>query len=155
MSTNSSDSPAAPNTDFRIFVGPNGTKPTRGTPGSAGFDLYAAQDYLVQPNTTGYAIGTDIKITKMPEGCYGRIAPRSGLAFKHHAHVLAGVIDPDYRGEVKVIITSPYQNFQILKGDRIAQFILERYSNEEITVISEEEIEASTRGAGGFGSTGK
>lgn len=140
--------------DFQITIGPNGTKPTRGTPGSAGYDLYAAEDYMIQPGCVGYAISTDIWPAKMPKGVYGRIAPRSGLAFKHHCDILAGVIDPDYRGEIKVLITSPYAPFQVKKGDRIAQLILECYRDDEITVIDKKDAENTTRGEGGFGSTG-
>jgi dUTP pyrophosphatase len=84
---------------------------------------------------------------------YGRVAPRSGLTVKHGIHVGAGVIDPDYTGEIKVALFNLGDGpFEVKKGDRIAQLILERCETpyvREITEISETE-----RGDGGFGSTG-
>lgn len=83
----------------------------------------------------------------------GRIAPRSGLAAKHFIDTGAGVIDADYRGEVKVLLFNHSDvDFPIKEGDRIAQLVLERIYTPEIAVV--EELEESVRGAGGFGSTG-
>jgi dUTP pyrophosphatase len=83
----------------------------------------------------------------------GRVAPRSGLAAKHSIDTGAGVIDADYRGEVKVILFNYSEtDFAIKEGDRIAQLIVERIYTPEVAVV--EKLEASVRGAGGFGSTG-
>lgn len=83
----------------------------------------------------------------------GRVAPRSGLAVKHSIHTGAGVIDADYRGEVKVILFNfSDTDFEIKEGDRIAQLILERIYTPEVEVVPV--LEATVRGAGGFGSTG-
>jgi dUTP pyrophosphatase len=83
----------------------------------------------------------------------GRVAPRSGLAAKHSIDTGAGVIDADYRGEVKVILFNFSEtDFAIKEGDRIAQLVIERIYTPEVVVV--EKLEASVRGAGGFGSTG-
>lgn len=83
----------------------------------------------------------------------GRVAPRSGLAAKHSIDTGAGVIDADYRGEVKVILFNFSEtDFAIKEGDRIAQLVIERIYTPEVVVV--EKLETSVRGAGGFGSTG-
>jgi len=77
--------------------------PTRGSDHSVGYDLYSSEDAMV-PSQAGRAIvGTGITVV-LPPGVYGRVAPRSGLAAKHCINVGAGVIDPDYTGEIKVIL---------------------------------------------------
>ena len=89
----------------------------------------------------------------IPHGNYGRIAPRSGLAVKKMIDVGAGVIDSDYRGEVKVLLFNfGAEDFKVCKGDRIAQLIIEKYT---ITSIQEvENLSSTERGEAGFGSTG-
>lgn len=126
--------------------------PTRGSDRSVGYDLYSSEDAMV-PSQVGRAIvGTGITVV-LPPGVYGRVAPRSGLAAKHCINVGAGVIDPDYTGEIKVILFNHgLKDFEIKKGDRIAQLILERCETppiEEISIVDDTE-----RGSGGFGSTG-
>ena len=126
--------------------------PMRATEGSAGYDLSSAVDAVIPPNGR-LAVSTGISIG-LPEGTYGRVAPRSGLAFKYGIDVFAGVIDADYRGEVKVILyNSGDQHFFIKAGDRIAQLILEVIKIPDVAVVLE--IDDTTRGSGGFGSTGK
>jgi len=89
----------------------------------------------------------------IPVGCYGRIAPRSGLAFKSSIDVGAGVIDPDYRGEVKVLLFNLGNcDFKAEAGTRIAQLIIERC--ETPPVVEVDSLDDTERGAGGFGSTG-
>lgn len=125
--------------------------PMRATEGSAGYDLSSAVDAVIPPNGR-LAVSTGISIG-LPEGTYGRVAPRSGLAFKYGIDVFAGVIDADYRGEVKVILyNSGDQHFFIKAGDRIAQLILEVIKIPDVAVVLE--IDDTTRGSGGFGSTG-
>ena len=83
----------------------------------------------------------------------GRIAPRSGLASKHFIDTGAGVIDADYRGQVKVLLFNHNEaDFEIKEGDRVAQLVLERIATPEVVEV--EELAESVRGAGGFGSTG-
>lgn len=105
----------------------NGYAPTRGSPDAAGYDLYSAYDYEIQPRCKSLCL-TDIQIA-VPNGTYGRVAPRSGLAHKHFIDVGAGVIDRDYRGNVGVILFNFGSNvFKVNKGDRIAQLICEKIS---------------------------
>lgn len=83
----------------------------------------------------------------------GRIAPRSGLASKHFIDTGAGVIDADYRGQVKVLLFNHSEkDFEIKEGDRVAQLVLERIYTPDVVEV--QELEESVRGAGGFGSTG-
>ncbi|KAG1169264.1 hypothetical protein G6F70_008487 [Rhizopus microsporus] len=119
--------------------------PTRGSAHAAGYDLYCAHDTVI-PAQGKSIVATDISIA-IPEGHYGRVAPRSGLASKHHLDTGAGVIDADYRGPVGVLLF----NF-IKRGDRIAQLVIEKISTPEVVEV--DSLEESERGAGGFGSTG-
>jgi dUTP pyrophosphatase len=130
---------------------PNAILPTRGSGGAVGYDIYSTDEVVVPP-THRALIGTGIAMV-LPPGVYGRVAPRSGLAVKHGIQVGAGVIDPDYTGEVKVVIFNHGdKDFKVEVGDRIAQLVLERCETppvEEVGLVEETE-----RGAGGFGSTG-
>lgn len=127
------------------------TIPTRGSEWSAGLDLYAASAATIPPQGRA-VIPTDLSIA-CPKGTYGRIAPRSGLTVKHGIDVGAGVIDADYRGPVGVVLFNlGHKTFSIQPGDRIAQLVLEQIVMAPIEVV--EDLEATTRGAGGFGSTG-
>ena len=128
------------------------TLPTRGSDGSVGYDLYSSEDAMVPCQAGRALVGTGITVV-LPPGVYGRVAPRSGLAVKHCIDVGAGVIDPDYTGEVKVVLFNHgVENFEIKKGDRIAQLILERCETPMIKEIGL--LEETLRGEGGFGSTG-
>lgn len=91
-------------TDVLRFVklSDNAFAPSKATPDAAGFDLYSAYDYEISPHGKVLAL-TDIQIA-VPPTCYGRVAPRSGLAHKNFIDVGAGVIDRDYRGNVGVIL---------------------------------------------------
>ncbi|XP_060075207.1 deoxyuridine 5'-triphosphate nucleotidohydrolase, mitochondrial-like [Ylistrum balloti] len=126
--------------------------PSRGSKLAAGYDLYSAYDYMI-PARGKQVVKTDIQIA-LPDGCYGRIAPRSGLAAKHFIDVGAGVIDQDYRGNVCVLLFNHSENeFKVNKGDRIAQLICERIYTPELEEC--EKLDDTDRGSGGFGSTGK
>ncbi|GBF60180.1 deoxyuridine 5'-triphosphate nucleotidohydrolase [Trichophyton mentagrophytes] len=130
---------------------PEARAPTQGSAFAAGYDLYAAKETVIPGRGKGL-VSTGLAIA-VPEGTYGRIAPRSGLASKNFIDTGAGVIDADYRGEVKVLLFNfSGVNFTIKEGDRIAQLILERIYTPEVLVV--EQLEESVRGAGGFGSTG-
>lgn len=132
----------------------NATIPTRGSALAAGYDIYSSESATV-PAHGQALVSTDISII-VPLGTYGRVAPRSGLAVKHGISTGAGVIDADYRGEVKVVLFNHSEkDFKIEKGDRIAQLVLEKIVSAEIQEISLEELDSTERGAGGFGSTGK
>ncbi|XP_074600032.1 deoxyuridine 5'-triphosphate nucleotidohydrolase-like [Brevipalpus obovatus] len=133
-------------------LSPNAIEPTRASELSAGFDLYSAADHVI-PSKGKALIPTDLQIA-VPSNCYGRVAPRSGLAHKHFIDVGAGVIDADYRGNLGVILFNfGDKEFQVNRGDRIAQLICERI---EYPVLKEmESLDETVRGGGGFGSTGK
>jgi dUTP pyrophosphatase len=127
------------------------TLPTRGSAQSAGLDLYAIEDLELQPGGRT-AVRTGLAVA-IPAGYYGRVAPRSGLAVKNGLDVLAGVIDSDYRGEIRcAIINLSAEAFQITAGMRIAQLIVESIVTPD--PVWDTELESTTRGAGGFGSTG-
>jgi dUTP pyrophosphatase len=128
--------------------------PTRGSEFAAGYDLYAAYDSVIVGREKGLIL-TDLQIS-IPDGHYGRIAPRSGLAWKYSIDVGAGVIDIDYTGNVGVILFNHSDGaFLIKKGDRIAQLILEKISTPPVVEIpADQNLNATTRGSGGFGSTG-
>ncbi|GAA5934272.1 hypothetical protein JCM10213_003748 [Rhodosporidiobolus nylandii] len=125
--------------------------PVRGSALAAGYDLSSAEAKTV-PAQGKALISTGLAIA-VPEGTYGRIAPRSGLASKHMIDTGAGVIDADYRGEVKVLLFNhAKEDFQVNAGDRIAQLILERIVTPEPQEVAS--LGDTVRGAGGFGSTG-
>lgn len=123
---------------------------------SAGMDIRA---YLHEPVTVlplkRVLIKTGLFI-QIPEGYEAQIRPRSGLALKNGITVLntPGTIDADYRGEVGIILVNLSEEpFVINNGDRIAQMIISKYDRAEIIVV--DELDASVRGDGGFGHTGK
>jgi len=129
--------------------------PSKGSPQSAGYDLYSTEKYTLKPLErklfkTGLAMS-------IPSGMYGRIAPRSGLAFKQGIDVMAGVIDEDYRNEVGVVLIN-LSNEEVAipvikdgKETAIAQIIFEFYNNVNVSVVNE--LNSTERGQGGFGST--
>jgi len=143
---------AAMGTSLRVKkLSEHAVLPARGSEGAAGYDLSAAHECVV-PARGKALVKTDLSIA-IPEGTYARIAPRSGLAWKHSIDVGAGVVDADYRGNVGVILFNlSDQEFQIKAGDRVAQLILERIATPEVVAV--EDLDDTTRGAGGFGSTG-
>lgn len=126
--------------------------PERATNGSAGYDLYASEDKVI-PARTRALVDTGLSMC-IPSSCYGRIAPRSGLAAKFSIDVGAGVIDSDYRGLVKVLLINHGEmDYSVKVGDRIAQLIFEKI--EHLIFVEAEELPVSEqRGEGGFGSTG-
>lgn len=130
---------------------PSALLPVRGSEHAAGFDLAASEPAMVPPG--GKAIVKTGLTIAIPEGTYARIAPRSGLAAKRMINCGAGVVDYDYRGEVGVVLFNHGpEAFQVATGDRIAQLILEKVSMVGCTEV--DNLEETTRGAGGFGSTG-
>ncbi|XP_057832845.1 deoxyuridine 5'-triphosphate nucleotidohydrolase [Cryptomeria japonica] len=129
----------------------NAILPSRGSPLAAGYDLSSVTACVV-PARGKAMVPTDLSIA-IPEGTYARIAPRSGLAWKHSIDVGAGVIDADYRGPVAVILFNHSdQDFQVNAGDRIAQLIIEKILTPEVVEV--DDLDYTSRGKGGFGSTG-
>ena len=127
--------------------------PTYATPGSAGLDVVAAEDFDLQPGER-HAVATGFKVA-IPEGYEIQVRPRSGLAFKHGISVpnTPGTIDSDYRGELKVLlINHGNQPFPVRRGERSAQLVPAAVTLAEFDEV--EELCETARGAGGFGSTG-
>ncbi len=127
--------------------------PKRATSGSAGYDICSAVNATIQPHLH-QAIETGL-VVQFPSDHYARIAPRSGIAYKNGIDVLAGVIDSDYRGTIKVILVNHGTDpFDVAIGDRIAQLIFEKISIPELIQVQPNELNVTHRGDGGFGSTG-
>lgn len=131
---------------------PKAICPTKNNPGEAAFDFYSIEDYILAAGERKlFKIGIS---HALPEWYYGRIAGRSGLAYKHGIDILAGVVDETYRGEIGVVmLNTSSEPLEIKTGDRIAQYIIEKYYNAERVEV--ETLPESLRGTGWFGSSGK
>lgn len=135
-----------------IRLHPHAICPTKSNPWEAWYDLYSIEAYRLQPGErklfkTGIAHA-------LPEWYYGRIAGRSGLAYKHGIDVLAWVIDETYRWDIGVVIINTSQEqLEIKIGDRVAQYIIEKYYNAER--IEVKELSESIRWDNGFWSSGR
>ena len=129
--------------------------PAHATPGDAGVDLRASADVTIAARGGRALVPTGISIA-IPDGYAGFIQPRSGLAYKHGVTVLntPGLIDSGYRGELKVLLinTDPTTDFEVMRGERIAQLVIQAY--EEVNFEEVQNLPDSERGLGGFGSTG-
>ena len=127
--------------------------PAYATHGAAGMDVVAAEDVTLAPGGR-HAVATGFAIA-IPDGYEVQVRPRSGLALKHGVTCLntPGTIDSDYRGEVKVILANLGQEpFPIRRGDRIAQLVIAPVV--QATWREVDDLDETSRGAGGFGSTG-
>ena len=129
--------------------------PSYAHPGDAGLDLRAAIDIVVPPGGGRVLVPTGIAIA-IPRGYAGFVLPRSGNAL-HHGITAAnapGLIDSAYRGEIKVILlnTDPGEPFQVRRGERIAQLVIQRVEEVSWTVV--DDLDGHDRG-GGFGHTGR
>ncbi|HWJ59172.1 MAG TPA: dUTP diphosphatase [Sphingomicrobium sp.] len=128
--------------------------PTYATHGAAGLDVVAAEDLVLEPGGR-HAVATGFAIA-IPTGFEVQVRPRSGLALKHGVTCLntPGTIDEDYRGEVKVILANlGAEPFEVKRGERIAQLVPAPVLKAQFLEVAE--LEATHRGAGGFGSTGR
>jgi dUTP pyrophosphatase len=125
---------------------------TRESPRAAGFDLRSAYDTVI-PASGNVLVKTDIAV-QLPQGCYERIAPRSGLALHHQIDVGGGVIDEDYRGNICIFLYNHSKiPFQIYRGDRVARLICQSILYPTLKEVKE--IDSTERGTKGFGSTGR
>ena len=129
-------------------------KPEYAHIGDAGLDLYSAVDCILRPSERR-KVPTGIKIA-IPEGYAGFVQPKSGLAIKNGLSLVntPGLIDSGYRGEVCAILINldPQKDIIIKRGDKICQLVIQRVENVEIEIT--DELENTSRGEGGFGSTG-
>jgi dUTP pyrophosphatase len=130
--------------------------PSYATDGDAGADLVAREDVLLKAGG-GRALVPTGSAVAIPAGFAGFVQPRSGLALKHGVTCLntPGLIDSGYRGELKVLLvnTDPSEDFQVRRGERIAQLVIQRV--EHCAFVAVDELPPSERGEGGFGSTGR
>lgn len=130
---------------------PRAILPSRGSGSAAGLDIYGIEELTIPPGErrlarTGLALA-------IPEGYYGRLAPRSGLATKKGLDTLAGVIDADYRGELGCLLyNAGSETIHLPAGSKICQLIIEKIITP--TPVWADEITDTDRGSGGFGSTG-
>jgi dUTP pyrophosphatase len=151
LDSNRLDDDAEPRVLSFKRLDPNAILPARGSSRAAGLDIYAIEALTIQPAErvlarTGLAVA-------IPEGYYGRLAPRSGLATQKGLDTLAGVIDADYRGEVLCLLyNAGDESIQLPAQSKICQLILEKIITP--TAIWADEISDTVRGGGGFGSTG-
>lgn len=126
--------------------------PAYSHPGDAGADLKSAVAEVI-PARGKKLIATGIRL-KLPQGYVGLVWPRSGLAMKHSLDCGAGVIDSQYRGEVKVLLFNHSdEDYQVKPGDRIAQLLVQKV--ESMNFVEVDDLEETQRGGNGFGSTGK
>jgi dUTP pyrophosphatase len=128
--------------------------PERATPGSAGFDVRSAEPAFDLAPGVPHLVRTGFRM-ELPPGMEAQVRPRSGLALRHAITIpnAPGTIDPDFRGEVKVILLNlGGEPFRIEPGDRIAQLVFARFAAP--TLAWSEALTSTDRGTGGFGSTG-
>lgn len=136
------------------LVHPDAVPPARTRRGDAGYDLRATERVSI-PQEGRRLVGTGIAVA-LPEGVAGLVTPRSGLANDHGLTLLnaPGLIDPNYRGEIKVILHNTGDHrYTVEVGDRIAQLLLVPYWAPEIEMV--EELSGTERGSNGFGSSGR
>jgi dUTP pyrophosphatase len=127
--------------------------PHYATDGAAGMDVLSAEDIVIAPGAR-HAVATGLALA-IPQGYEIQVRPRSGLALKHGITVpnTPGTIDSDYRGELKIImINHGVEDFAISRGDRVAQLVLAPVT--QARWVEVDELDATERGEGGFGSTG-
>lgn len=139
---------------MKYTLAPGATAPTRATEGAAGYDLTAKKPATLIPGERAL-VSTGVSLA-LPAGLAASVRPRSGLAANHGITVLntPGLIDPDYRGEIKVILyNAGNEPFRVNRGERIAQLTFEPIITPELEQV--DCLDETERGTGGFGSTGR
>jgi len=139
-----------------VVLDPELPLPSYAKDGDAGADLVAREGAVLAARGGRAVVATGIALA-LPSGYAGFVQPRSGLALRHGVTVLnaPGLIDAGYRDEIKVLLVNldPSNDYVVTRGDRIAQLVIQRVEQAEFRVV--DELEASERGLGGFGHTGK
>ncbi len=130
--------------------------PAYAKPGDAGADLVASEDAVLAPGGGRALVGTGMAVA-IPEGYAGFVQPRSGLALRHGVTCLntPGLIDSGYRDELRVLLvnTDPSEPYEVSRGDRIAQLVIQRVEAAEWDLV--DELDETERGVGGFGHSGR
>ncbi|MEX2658740.1 MAG: dUTP diphosphatase [Acidimicrobiales bacterium] len=138
-----------------VRLDPDLALPSYARAGDAGADLLAREPTTIAPRGGRAVVPTGVALA-LPEGWAGFVQPRSGLALRHGVTVLnaPGLIDAGYRDELAVLLVNldPEQPFEVRRGDRIAQLVVQRVEHCAFTPVAE--LPGSDRGTGGFGSTG-
>jgi len=138
----------------RLASNPDLPLPGRATEHAAGYDLRSAEESVTLEPGEIRLVGTGL-VMELPEGIECQVRPRSGLALEHGVTLpnSPGTIDPDYRGELRVIMQNlGSKSVTLWRGERIAQLVFARF--ETPVVVETDEMSATARGSGGFGSTG-
>lgn len=139
-------------------IDPDLPVPAPARPGDAGLDLRARVAVELPPRGGRALVPTGIAVA-IPSGYAGFVQPRSGLAHRHGVTCLnsPGLIDAGFRGEIGVILvnTDPVTPFQVARGDRIAQLVVQRVEAVQVRSVPADDLPPSARGAGGFGHTGR
>lgn len=134
------------------LLGEGAALPEYASAGAAGADLRASEAVEIPPGGRA-AVPTALRL-QIPPGHVGLVWPRSGLAVRHGIDTMAGVVDSDYRGEVRVVLVNHGDEpFRVARGDRVAQLLLQRVERASFAAVAS--IDDTGRGAGGFGSTGR
>jgi dUTP pyrophosphatase len=135
-----------------VKVAGPGIVPAYASAGAAGADLCVSESVLISPGERA-AVSTGLQL-EIPPGYVGLVWPRSGLAVSYGVDTLAGVIDSDYRGELRVVLINLGEEPLILQpGERVAQILIQRVERAEF--VRSDSLTESDRGLGGFGSTGR
>jgi dUTP pyrophosphatase len=139
-----------------IRLDPDLPLPTYAKDGDAGADLVAREGATLRPGGGRALVPTGIALA-LPVGYAGFVQPRSGLALRHGVTCLntPGLIDAGYRDELRVLLvnTDPDEPYEVQRGDRIAQLVIQRVESAEFTEVAD--LPPSERGTGGFGSSGR
>jgi dUTP pyrophosphatase len=141
-----------------VRLDPDLPVPSYAHPGDAGADLYAREDVTLEASGGRSLVATGVAVA-LPPGYAGFVLPRSGLALRHGVTCLntPGLIDAGYRDELKVLLvnTDPSSVYEVKRGDRIAQLVIQAVEAARFTEAGQDELPESSRGLGGFGHTGR
>jgi dUTP pyrophosphatase len=141
-----------------VRIDPDLPLPSYAHEGDAGADLYAREDATLGPRGGRALVPTGVALA-IPAGFAGFVQPRSGLALRFGVTCLntPGLIDAGYRDELRVLLvnTDPSESYEVRRGDRIAQLVIQPVEEAKFVEMPDRELPASSRGLGGFGHTGR
>jgi dUTP pyrophosphatase len=141
-----------------VLLDPDLPVPSYARPGDAGADLYAREDAVLVAGGGRALVPTGVALA-LPPGYAGFVQPRSGLALRHGVTCLntPGLIDAGYRDELRVLLvnTDPSVPYEVRRGDRIAQLVIQAVEEAKFVEVAEGELPDSARGLGGFGHSGR